>query len=59
MDPAVRDALPASWMRDAYDRWRGTVKLGTDEQDKVAGWVIETLRQRREAEATLEAEAEK
>ena len=59
MDPAVREALPTSWMRDAYDRWRGTVKLGTDEQDKVAGWVIETLRQRREAEATLEAEAEK
>ena len=59
MTPAVREALPTQWMRDAYDRWRGTVKLGMDEQDQRAGWVIETLRQRREAEATLEAEAEK
>ena len=59
MDPAVREALPTSWMRDAYDRWRGTVKLGEDEQDRLAGRVIGTLGQRREAGATLGAGAER
>ena len=55
--PALREALPHAWMKEAYDRWAATVTLGTNDEDVLAGWVIETLKQRREAEEE-EADAE-
>ena len=45
-DPAVREALPKEWMKDAYDRWRKCYKLGTEETDLHASWVLATLKER-------------
>ena len=45
----------------ADDRWRARVKLGENEEDTVAGWVIETIKKRKEeaeAEEELEEEGE-
>ena len=43
----------------ADDRWRARVKLGENEEDTVAGWVIETIKKRKEeAEAAEEEEQE-
>jgi hypothetical protein len=46
LDPALREALPKEWMRGAYDRWRTRQKGGEREEDRLAGWVIETLKAR-------------
>ena len=45
---ALREALPTQWMKDAYDRWRVKQKSGERDEDRLAGWVIETLKQQRE-----------
>lgn len=45
-DPAIREALPTEWMKDAYDRWKKCFRLGTEETDLHADWVLATRRGR-------------
>ena len=42
----------------ADDRWRARVKLGENEEDTVAGWVIETIKKRKEEAEAAEVEQE-
>ena len=42
----------------ADDRWRARVKLGENEEDTVAGWVIETIKKRKEEAEAAEEEQE-
>jgi|EP01044_Picomonas_judraskeda_P006418 hypothetical protein len=43
-------------MKDSYDRWRVKQKSGDRDEDRLAGWVIETLKKQQEEE---EAKAQK
>jgi hypothetical protein len=54
LDPVLREALPTQWMKDSYDRWRVKQKSGERDEDRMAGWVIETLKQQREEAGSKE-----
>lgn len=57
LDPALREALPAQWMKDSYDRWRVKQRSGERDEDRLATWVIETLKQQRQGSDAPKEEA--
>ena len=44
-DPAIRENLPTQWMKDAYDRWKKCFRLGKEETDLYADWILATRRE--------------
>ncbi len=44
LDPAVREALPHSWMQIAWDRWAETQKLGDTLEDRYAPFDISKIK---------------
>ena len=43
-------------MKDSYDRWRVKQKSGDRDEDRLAGWVIETLKKQQQEEEEAKAQ---
>ena len=57
LDPRVREALPHSWMRLGYDRWRATVRDGGRLVDRMNANELELLDEEARAAARQEGSA--
>ena len=44
LDPAVREAQPHEWMKQAWDRWAVTQRLGDTLEDRYAGFDVERIK---------------
>ena len=44
LDPAVREAQPHEWMKQAWDRWAVTQRLGDTLEDRYAGCDVERIK---------------